>query len=217
MKWIPSTKGAEIYWNDSAHHDRLATERHRVVDFATASYVPEGGFGWLDGSVRRTPEKPVATWINARMTHAFSLARGFDDTDTTSLADHRIAALRGPLHDDGHPGFVYPLDWNDRPLVRERMHWVLAEAILTAAALHQRTTEDRYARWYDTFWKYARSHHVDADNGSWHHEVSPEGQSATSVWSGKPDAHHAYQAALLPTLPLAPAPAVLARETGFRR
>jgi len=36
---------------------------------------------------------------------------------------------------DGADGFVYTLDWTDRPVVRSRMHWVLAEAIAAAAAL----------------------------------------------------------------------------------
>ncbi|MBA8826440.1 mannose/cellobiose epimerase-like protein (N-acyl-D-glucosamine 2-epimerase family) [Saccharopolyspora lacisalsi] len=395
-------------WNTTAHHDRLAAERRGLVDFATASRLPEGGFGWLDATGALAQRRPIATWINARMTHVFSLAHGFGDADTAALADHGVAALTGPLHDDehggwysstddsskgayehafvvlaaasatamgrpgaeelltealhtvethfwdeqaglsreswdrewtsteayrgansnmhlveaflaagdvtgdptwhrralriaeylvhtvaaahhwrlpehftpdwqplpdynhdqpqhpfrphgstpghglewarllihleatlgtgapdwllddarhlfdaavdhgwnadGHPGFVYTLDWQDRPQVRARMHWVIAEAILTASTLYHRTNEDRYARWYDTFWDYARTHHVDPGNGSWHHELTPGGQPASSVWSGKPDAYHAYQAALLPVLPLAPAPAALARK-----
>src|SRR5436190_6482097 len=40
---------------------------------------------------------------------------------------------------DGADGFVYTVDWTGRPVVRERMHWVVAEATAAAAALHQTT------------------------------------------------------------------------------
>ena len=46
---------------------------------------------------------------------------------------------------DGADGFVYTTDWDGRPVVRDRMHWVLAEGFAAAAALHQRTGEQRYA------------------------------------------------------------------------
>lgn len=111
---------------------------------------------------------------------------------------------------DGHPGFVYTLDWQDQPQVRERMHWVIAEAIMTADVLYRRTGEVQYERWYSTFWDYARSHHVDREEGSWLHEITPQGEPSGIVWPGKPDAYHAYHASLLPELPLAPAPALSA-------
>ncbi|MET0612775.1 MAG: AGE family epimerase/isomerase, partial [Pseudomonas caspiana] len=40
--------------------------------------------------------------------------------------------------------------------------------------------------------------------GSWHHELSPLNQPSADIWGGKPDLYHAYQATLLPVLPLAP-------------
>ncbi len=45
---------------------------------------------------------------------------------------------------DGADGFVYTVDWDGRPVVRERMHWVAAEAIAAAAALHEATGDDAY-------------------------------------------------------------------------
>ena len=44
-------------------------------------------------------------------------------------------------------GFVYTVDWTGTPVVRQRMHWVLAEAIAAAAALARRTGDPAYARW----------------------------------------------------------------------
>jgi mannose/cellobiose epimerase-like protein (N-acyl-D-glucosamine 2-epimerase family) len=103
---------------------------------------------------------------------------------------------------DGESGFVYTLDWQDRPVVASRLHWVLTEAIGAAAVLVQRTGDAEYERWYRTFWDEAAARFIDRDRGSWVHEL-PVGDTAP-VWSGKPDAYHAYQATLLPQLPLAP-------------
>ncbi|MHA6803941.1 AGE family epimerase/isomerase [Salinifilum ghardaiensis] len=127
--------------------------------------------------------------------------------DARNLFD---SAVRRGWNADGHPGFVYTLDWADRPQVSERMHWVIAEAIMAAAALHRRTGEVGYERWYRSFWDHAESRHVDREAGSWLHEVSPDGSPSATVWPGKPDPYHAFHAALLPELPLAPAAALSA-------
>lgn len=111
---------------------------------------------------------------------------------------------------DGEPGFVYTLDWQDRPVVASRLHWVLTEAIGAAAVLVQRTGDAEYERWYRTFWDEAATRFIDRDRGSWVHEL-PVG-NADPVWSGKPDVYHAYQATLLPQLPLAPVFAGALRE-----
>jgi len=110
---------------------------------------------------------------------------------------------------DGADGFVYTLDWRDRPVVRERMHWVAAEAVLAAAALGRRTGEPHYERWYRTWWDYIRLHLVDLERGGWHHELDPANAPSSTVWQGKPDLYHAYQAVVLPTLPPGPAAARL--------
>lgn len=103
---------------------------------------------------------------------------------------------------DGEDGFVYTLDWKDGPVVRERMHWVVAEATMAAWALARHTGEGSYDRLYDQWWAYADRFHVDRENGSWHHELDTANRPAGSVWAGKPDVYHAYQAALLPQIGL---------------
>jgi sulfoquinovose isomerase len=105
---------------------------------------------------------------------------------------------------DGADGFVYTVDFAGRPVVRQRMHWVVAEALAAAAALHQVTGADRYAAVYDRTWDYATRCLVDPDGGSWWHELDPTNRPAATVWPGKPDAYHVVQAMLLPRLPLAP-------------
>lgn len=115
---------------------------------------------------------------------------------------------------DGRPGFVYTLDWDDRPVVTARMHWVIAEAIGAAAMLHARTGEPSYEGWYRTFWDHAATAFVDRQRGSWHHELTADLHPAEGTWSGKPDLYHAVQATLLPQLATAPSLAAqLARTT----
>lgn len=106
---------------------------------------------------------------------------------------------------DGTDGFVYTTDWDGVPIVRARMHWVLAEAVNAAATLHRVTGASRYRDHYDRWWAYADRYLIDRTNGSWHHELDPSGAPAATVWPGKPDVYHAFQATLVPLLPPAPA------------
>lgn len=111
---------------------------------------------------------------------------------------------------DGADGFVYTTDWSGQPVVRQRMHWVLAEAISAAAALHTATGQKRYEQWYRTWWDYA-SRYLVTDSGSWRHELDPTNQPAATVWPGRPDLYHSLHAVMLGRLPLAPsAPTALA-------
>jgi mannose/cellobiose epimerase-like protein (N-acyl-D-glucosamine 2-epimerase family) len=113
---------------------------------------------------------------------------------------------------DGAPGFVYTTDWAGAPVVHTRMHWVAAEAIGAAAALHQATGDERYTVDYARWWDYAAEYLIDRERGSWHHELDASNVPAREVWPGKPDLYHAFQATLLPLLPLAPGLAVAVRD-----
>jgi mannose/cellobiose epimerase-like protein (N-acyl-D-glucosamine 2-epimerase family) len=115
---------------------------------------------------------------------------------------------------DGADGFVYTTDWSGAPVVHDRMHWVVAEAVAAAAALHAVTGDARYAADRDRFWAFADDHHVDRARGSWVHQLDRRNRPAATVWPGKPDLYHAVQATLLPRLPLAPGLAVALRRGG---
>ena len=112
---------------------------------------------------------------------------------------------------DGHPGFVYTVDWAGAPVVTARLHWVLAEAVGAAAVLHGATGDREYRLRYDEWWRWAEDHLVDREAGSWHHELDVEGRPASTVKIGKADVYHAFQATLLPGLPLAPSLAAALR------
>lgn len=132
------------------------------------------------------------------------------------MLDHAVAlfdaAVREGWHVDGADGFVYTVDWDGRPVVRQRMHWVVAEGIAAAAALHAATGDASYADHYAAWWAYAEAHLVDTERGSWHHELDPVNRPSATTWSGKPDVYHAVGATLVPRLPLSPTASVALRD-----
>lgn len=105
---------------------------------------------------------------------------------------------------DGAPGFVYTTDWSGAPVVRTRLHWVPAEAIGAAAALYLATGDMAYDADYRRWWDYVATEVIDLDRGSWHHELDAENRPTATVWPGKADLYHAYQATLVPRSPLTP-------------
>jgi sulfoquinovose isomerase len=105
---------------------------------------------------------------------------------------------------DGADGFVYTTDWDGRPVVRDRMHWVLAEGFAAANALNGRTGDDGYLDLARIWWDYAEVYLLDFARGSWHHQLDPSNRPTGTVWPGKPDLYHAVQATLVPRCPLAP-------------
>lgn len=116
---------------------------------------------------------------------------------------------------DGQDGFVYTTDWNGIPVVRERMHWVLAEAIATSTVLHWLTGEAGHASDLATWWTYADRYLIDPDGHSWRHELAPDNSPSARTWPGRPDVYHAYQAsAMADTLG---APSFAAGVAGRRR
>lgn len=124
------------------------------------------------------------------------------------LTDHAVALFDAATREgwavDGADGFVYTVDYDGRPVVHARMHWVVTEAIAAAAALHRATGEPRYDDWYRRWWDYAQIHLIERP-GAWVHELDRANSPASQTWSGKPDAYHAIQATLAPRLPASPA------------
>ncbi len=85
-------------------------------------------------------------------------------------------------------------------MVHDRMHWTLAEAINTSAVLYRITGNDKYAKEYSMFLKYLDTTVLDHSCGSWFHQLDENNRLKTTVWPGKSDLYHAYQAMLIPYL-----------------
>ena len=128
--------------------------------------------------------------------------------ETAWLLDSAVALFEAGVREgwdvDGEEGFVYTVDFNGVPVVRERMHWVVTEALAAAAALWRATGDASYDQHYAQWWDYAQVYLLDG-SGSWVHELDTENNPAETVWPGKPDIYHAIQASLIPRLPLWPA------------
>ncbi|OFE15999.1 N-acylglucosamine 2-epimerase [Humibacillus sp. DSM 29435] len=203
-----------------------------------AARVTETVLGWAAGNDWRIPEHFDAHWTPMMEHHRDEPNHPFEPYGATVghglewsrlavqvaasgvgraglLADGAVRLFDRAVSDgwavDGADGFVYTTDWSGTPVVRQRMHWVVAEAISAAAALGAHTADPRYDGWYRTWWDYAATHLI-ADNGSWRHELDPQNRPAATVWPGRPDLYHSVHATMLPRLPLAPtAPTALAR------
>lgn len=107
-------------------------------------------------------------------------------------------AISDAWNADGAPGIVYTTDWEGNPIVHDRMHWTLAEAINTSAVLFRATNKEKYAEKYAAFMEYLDEKVLDHKNGSWFHQLDKNNNVIGTVWPGKSDIYHALQATLIP-------------------
>jgi mannose/cellobiose epimerase-like protein (N-acyl-D-glucosamine 2-epimerase family) len=103
---------------------------------------------------------------------------------------------------DGHDGFPYTLDWDDRPVVDARMHWVLCEAVAAATVMAEASGLRHYRDLARRWRAHGEAVFADPGTGSWHHELTPSGEVGTGTWVGQPDAYHLAQMLLLEGRPV---------------
>ena len=107
-------------------------------------------------------------------------------------------AVADGWNSDGAPGIVYTTDWAGKPIVHDRMHWTLAEAIDTSSVLYRMTGKPVYADDYAAFMRYLDEAVLDHVHGSWYHQLDRNNRVSGTVWPGKMDVYHALQATLIP-------------------
>ncbi|WP_410811706.1 AGE family epimerase/isomerase [Micromonospora sp. 067-2] len=184
--------GTHLVHSEAARHD------WRLPEHFTADWTPLPDY---NSDRPADPFRPYGSTIGHWLEWArllLELEAVLPQPPRWLLADARAlfaASVRRGWAVDGADGFIYTIDWDDKPVVRSRMHWVLAEAIGASVTLHRRTGDAVYADWYRVFWSYARRYLID-DVG-WRHELDPQNRPAGTVWHGRPDVYHAYQAVLL--------------------
>jgi sulfoquinovose isomerase len=104
--------------------------------------------------------------------------------------------------DNVHGGFFYTLDWDNQPLLREKLWWPVSEAIGAAAFLAAYdTTHDYFQFWYRKLWDHAENHVIDHARGGWRSELKEDLTPTSRLFVGKPDIYHALQACLIPLYP----------------
>lgn len=204
--------------------DTLQDEKYRVRAGRIISRV----VGWAADNNWRIPEHYTSDWIadtecnkekpddqfkpyGATPGHGLEWSRLITQWNlSTEMSDEEhqkyleIAenlfnrAVDDAWNSDGALGIVYTTDWEGKPIVRDRMHWVLAEAINTSAVLYRVTEKEVYAEKYAAFMEYLDEYMLDKINGSWFHQLDENNQLCGTVWPGKMDIYHALQAVLIP-------------------
>ncbi|MBR2802697.1 MAG: AGE family epimerase/isomerase [Erysipelotrichaceae bacterium] len=121
-------------------------------------------------------------------------------------------AVKDGWNADGEKGIVYTTDWDGTPVVHDRMHWTLAEAINTSAVLFHVTGDRKYAEDYAGYLQYLEETVRDPVHGSWYHQLDEHNRLKETVWPGKSDLYHALQSTLIPRLDPSVSVAVAAKK-----
>ena len=177
---------------------------YRIPEHFTKDWVPD-----LEKNADR-PDDPFKPY-GATPGHGIEWARLItqwcesSDLSDESKAEYIDAACRlyeRAIEDawcaDGMEGIVYTTDWKGNPVVHDRMHWTLAEAINTSAVLYRVTGKEQYANDYAMFMRYLDVVVMDHRNGSWFHQLDEHNRLKGTVWPGKSDLYHAFQSMLIP-------------------
>lgn len=134
--------------------------------------------------------------------YAVCLSAGLNEQEKQKLIEAAeqlfTRAMADAWNADGAEGIVYTTDWRGKPVVHDRMHWTLAEAINTSAVLARVTGKEEYKNWYATVLQYVDEYLIDRENGSWFHQLDRENKIVDTVWPGKADLYHAVQSMMIP-------------------
>ena len=204
--------------------DALCDENYRC----RAGKIIDHVIGWAKDNQDRIPEHFTADWkpdldkkkekpddpfkpYGATPGHGIEWARLITQWAVSTYGEKAAAkqyieaaedlynrAVTDAWNADGAPGIVYTTDWEGKPVVHDRMHWTLAEAINTSATLYRVTGNKKYADDYAMFMQYLDETVLDHSCGSWFHQLDAHNQLKETVWPGKSDIYHALQAMLIP-------------------
>jgi len=204
--------------------DVLKDEKYRV----RAGRIIDSVIGWAKNNSWRIPEHFTKDWVadlecnkekpddpfkpyGATPGHGLEWGRlitqwavsifgnGSECSDYLAAAENLYnTAVADAWNCDGAKGIVYTTDWEGKPMVHDRMHWTLAEAINTAAVLYRVTGKEKYADDYAMFMEYLDETVLDHEHGSWFHQLNEKNELMGTVWPGKSDIYHALQAVLIP-------------------
>jgi sulfoquinovose isomerase len=103
--------------------------------------------------------------------------------------------------DEKYGGFFYTLDWDNQPIMREKLWWPVCEAIGAASFLTQYSRNAYFEIWYRRLWDFAANHLIDHEHSGWRPELKEDLTPTERLFVGKPDIYHALQACLIPLFP----------------
>ena len=103
--------------------------------------------------------------------------------------------------DTAKGGFFYTLDWQDNPDKRSKLWWPMCEAAGAAHFLNHHVPNSFHEESYRKIWSTIAAHFIDRDNGGWFEETTEDLKPANTLFPGKGDIYHAFQACLIPLFP----------------
>ena len=178
---------------------------YRIPEHFTKDWQPD-----LDKN-KEKPDDPFKPY-GATPGHGIEWARlisqwavstdGLSEDERKKYIDEACRLYRRAISDawsaDGAEGIVYTTDWDGNPVVHDRMHWTLAEAINSSAVLYRLTSDKDFFADYSRFMEYLDKTVLDHTYGSWFHQLDENNKVKGTVWPGKSDLYHAFQAMLIP-------------------
>lgn len=145
---------------------------------------------------RRLPADPFRPY-GVTLGHLFEWARLLTQVDLAAgssvYAPTAAALVARARRGWADPGFGYTTDFDGTPVVAARMHWVVTEAVMAARTLGHAADADAWWDWGTAAFR--------TEDGSWRHELDEQDRPAATVWVGRPDVYHAWQATMQPLLP----------------
>lgn len=199
--------GDKLYLTRAERIARLIIEKHAVpLGYRVAEHFNES---WeVDKSYRHESEmfRPSGTtpghWLEwSRLLYQLFVLGRKEHSWMTDAARNLFRTAIDLGWDKVHGGFFYTLDWDDKPAMREKLWWPVAEAIGAAAYISAYDHDDYFQAWYRKLWDYAENHVIDHARGGWLSELTEDLTPASRLFVGKPDIYHALQACLIPLYP----------------
>jgi mannose/cellobiose epimerase-like protein (N-acyl-D-glucosamine 2-epimerase family) len=201
---------------EATGHDIYLEHAGRILDFFIGRIAP--AHNWRlpehyhsDWRVRPDySENPMFRPAGTTPGHSFELARlflqywdlrGRPDDDAPQTARQIAEQTLADAWDEKRGGFVYTLDFDGTPAIRDRYWWPVTEAIGTMATFIKLDGNSHDDEWYRRLWAFADQHFIDHERGGWYPEIDDAGQPISRQFHGKPDIYHSVQAALFPLTP----------------
>lgn len=201
---------------EATGREKYLTRAGRILDFFVGRIAPAEGW--------RLPEHYTADWqidrgysenpmfrpAGTTPGHSFELARLLLQYNelVASPSPERLEVARTLAYravsdawDAEKGGFVYTLQFDGTPAIRDRYWWPVTEAIGVMAALLKSDPRAEDAQWYETLWDFARAQFIDPTHGGWFPEIDASGAPTATQFAGKPDIYHSVQATLFPLTP----------------
>jgi mannose/cellobiose epimerase-like protein (N-acyl-D-glucosamine 2-epimerase family) len=201
---------------EATHDSTCLRMAERVADLIIGRHAAANGW--------RLPEHFTITWSVDRSYAGNPMLRPYGTTPGHSLEWSRLLlqlwelggrklswlpqcskALFGQAvldaWDKRSGGFYYTLDWDGRPLIRDRYWWPCCEGVAASAFLNAIDGDTSYEEWYRRIWNFIAVRFIDRENGGWRAQIDDSMRPNSGPFFGKVDIYHAMQACLIPTLP----------------